>query len=116
METPDNTAMALAQLAAETCGVRLRVSIASDESEPEFINRLPQLAREAEFLRTLTPPSDAVLSAACEAGLKWLNAPLVCDGRFELPRWLREQSIAETRHRYGQPIPGPTDGNRSRPF
>jgi hypothetical protein len=45
----------------------------------------------AELLRTLTVPSEALLHAA-----------LLANGRMELPRRLRGQSLSETRHRYGQ--------------
>ncbi len=30
------------------------------------------------------------------------RAPRCGEGRIELTRWLREQSVSETRHRYGQ--------------
>ncbi|MBL9114371.1 MAG: bifunctional proline dehydrogenase/L-glutamate gamma-semialdehyde dehydrogenase [Verrucomicrobiaceae bacterium] len=89
----------LAKLASEVCGVPLHIS---SEPEAEFIARLPELAKNAEFLRTFKTPSDAILRAAHEAGLNWINAPMLKNGRIELTRWLREQSVTETRHRYGQ--------------
>jgi RHH-type proline utilization regulon transcriptional repressor/proline dehydrogenase/delta 1-pyrroline-5-carboxylate dehydrogenase len=98
----DATAVGRGQLAGKTCGVPLAISIGSEESEGDFIRRLPALAERAEFLRTQVPPSDEILRAAHAAGLNWINAPILADGRMELPRWLREQSISETRHRYGQ--------------
>ena len=67
-----------------------------------FIAQLPELAKNAEFLRTITPPSDAVLTAAYEAGLNWIDGPILANARIELTRWHREQSVSETRHRYGQ--------------
>ena len=94
----------LARLAAGTCGVPLEISIATDESDEVFASRLPDLARRAEFLRTFTTPSDEVLRAAHAAGLNWIDAPLSANGRLELTRWLREQSVSETRHRYGNRI------------
>jgi RHH-type proline utilization regulon transcriptional repressor/proline dehydrogenase/delta 1-pyrroline-5-carboxylate dehydrogenase len=105
LEKPDAASIQRANLAATTCNVRLFTSIATEESDRDFIHRLPSLAPEAEFLRTVTTPSDAILLAAYEAGLNWINAPLLTSGRLELPRWLREQSISETRHRYGQLLP-----------
>ncbi|HTH48481.1 MAG TPA: bifunctional proline dehydrogenase/L-glutamate gamma-semialdehyde dehydrogenase [Candidatus Limnocylindria bacterium] len=102
LEKNDETTIRLARLAAETCGVRLHLSLATEETDAQLAARLPALAREAEFLRTLHPPSAALLTAAYEAGLNWIDAPLVAHGRTELTRWLREQSISETRHRYGQ--------------
>ena len=91
-----------ARLAAEITGVPLTISLREEESDLAFITRLPSLAKEAEFLRTVTTPDDEVLRAAHAAGLNWINAPLLANGRIELTRWLREQSISETRHRYGQ--------------
>ena len=105
LEKMDATAVERANLAARVCGVPLVTSIGTDESEQEFIRKLPALVRHAEFLRTVIPPSDAILRAAHEAGLNWINAPILSHGRLELPRWLREQSISETRHRYGLPLP-----------
>ncbi len=101
LEAGDAPIRARAESAAETCGVMLHVSVASEESEAQLCARLPELARDAEFLRTLRPPGDALLAAAYEAGLNWIDAPLLANGRIELTRWTREQSVSETRHRYG---------------
>ena len=97
-------AESLARLAAATCGVPLEISSATIENDKVFASRLPDLARRAEFLRTFATPSDEVLRAAHAADLNWIDAPLSTDGRLELTRWLREQSVSETRHRYGNPI------------
>jgi RHH-type proline utilization regulon transcriptional repressor/proline dehydrogenase/delta 1-pyrroline-5-carboxylate dehydrogenase len=55
-------------------------------------------------------PSDVVLRAVHAAGLNWIQAPLSADGAVELPRWLREQAVSETRHRYGNVIAAPSAG------
>lgn len=102
LEREDATVLELARLAAMTSGVPLHVSLASQESEGQFIARLPVLADKSEFLRTVEPPSDAILVAAHAAGLNWIDAPLVADGRTELVRWVREQSLSQTLHRYGR--------------
>jgi RHH-type proline utilization regulon transcriptional repressor/proline dehydrogenase/delta 1-pyrroline-5-carboxylate dehydrogenase len=101
LEEGDERIVALAQKAAQTCGTRLHLSLGGRESEESLAARLPALAAEAEFLRTVKPPSDALLRAAYAAGLNWIDAPLLSDGRYELTRWLREKSLSETRHRYG---------------
>jgi RHH-type proline utilization regulon transcriptional repressor/proline dehydrogenase/delta 1-pyrroline-5-carboxylate dehydrogenase len=101
LEDSDTRSLELARKAAQICGTRLSVSLSGQESEQSLAARLPALAAEAEFLRTVRPPSDALLRAAYAAGLNWIDAPLLADGRHELTRWLREQSISETRHRYG---------------
>lgn len=98
---PDGAAESIARLAAETCGVPLEISRASEEGDRAFAARLPQLAARAEFVRTTSTPSDEVLRAVHAAGLNWINAPVSAVGRVELARWLREQAVSETRHRYG---------------
>lgn len=102
LDGEDATVLELARLAAATSGVKLHVSLASQESELQFLDGLPGLAASCEFLRTVRPPSDAVLAAAHAAGLNWIDAPFVADGRTELVRWVREQSVSQTLHRYGQ--------------
>jgi RHH-type proline utilization regulon transcriptional repressor/proline dehydrogenase/delta 1-pyrroline-5-carboxylate dehydrogenase len=101
LAAPDPEIESAARIAAEICGVPLTISVAAQESDSDFIARLPQLAQRAEFLRTTGLPSDAVLRAAHALGLNWIHAPLSAHGRIELTRWLREQSVSETRHRYG---------------
>ena len=101
LRQPDAGALALARLAAETCGVRLEISLGTEESEAGLVSRLSLLNAEGGFLRTVEPPGDELLAAARAAGLNWIDAPLLPIGRLELPRWLREQAISETLHRYG---------------
>jgi RHH-type proline utilization regulon transcriptional repressor/proline dehydrogenase/delta 1-pyrroline-5-carboxylate dehydrogenase len=101
LETEDSAIIARAEQAAATCGVRLVVSIATEETEAELAARLPRLVSRVEFLRTVTAPGDGLLTAAVNAGINWINTPILASGRYELPRWLREQSVSQTRHRYG---------------
>lgn len=105
LERPDAAVEQAAAAAAEICGVPLTVSLATAEDDTAFAARLSRGELKGEFLRTITPPSDAVLRAALDAGLNWIDAPLSACGRLELTRWLREQSVSETRHRYGNPLP-----------
>lgn len=100
-----------AKLAAKITGVPLSLSLREEESEVKFMERLPALAKSAEFIRTITPPSDEVLKTVHDLGLNWIDAPLIGNGRIELTRWLREQSVSETRHRYGQ-LPDATTAHR----
>jgi RHH-type proline utilization regulon transcriptional repressor/proline dehydrogenase/delta 1-pyrroline-5-carboxylate dehydrogenase len=101
LDRKDDDALALAHLAAEICHVPFEASVATDESVDELAARLPILAARAEFFRTIDTPPDALLRAAHAAGLHWINAPFVSEGRLELRHWLREQIVSETRHRYG---------------
>lgn len=102
LDVEDKELIERAKLAAEVTKATLVISLASQESDAVFITRLPRLAMDAEFLRTVTVPSDAILSAAYALGLNWIQSPLLASGRMELCHWVREQSISETRHRYGQ--------------
>ncbi|MGC4031149.1 MAG: bifunctional proline dehydrogenase/L-glutamate gamma-semialdehyde dehydrogenase [Tepidisphaeraceae bacterium] len=99
--SPNASAMMVAEKAANITGTRLHVSCADTETEAALIARLPELAKSASMLRTVDLPSDALLRAAYRAGFNWLQAPLSTDGREELPRWLHEQAVSTTRHRYG---------------
>ena len=104
-------AEALAGYAAELVGVPLIISHATDESDEEFALHLPQIAKQidCEFFRTidsLNPPCDEILRAVHRANLNWIDAPFSNNGRIELTRWTREQSVTETQHRYGNVLRG----------
>jgi RHH-type proline utilization regulon transcriptional repressor/proline dehydrogenase/delta 1-pyrroline-5-carboxylate dehydrogenase len=99
LEDEDAAMVERAISAATICGVPLHVSSAKTESEAELSARLANL--NAEFLRTIGQPGDGLLSAAYAAGMNWINAPILSCGRHELPRWLREQAVSQTKHRYG---------------
>ena len=103
IRVPENDvhSISLAKLASEITGVRLLLSSPSTETDEQLVNRLPLLAAEYEFFRSVSPPSDSLLSAVHSVGLNWVDASIVRDGRTELPRWVREQSITTTKHRYG---------------
>jgi RHH-type proline utilization regulon transcriptional repressor/proline dehydrogenase/delta 1-pyrroline-5-carboxylate dehydrogenase len=98
----DQQSISRATIAARITNVPLSISIREEEDDAMFIARLAELTRSAEFFRTIDVPNDKVLRAVNEVGLNWINAPLLAAGRIELTRWLREQSVSETRHRYGQ--------------
>ncbi len=101
LPTEDKQTIERAQLASKITGTPLTISLATQEPDDQFIARLKDLSNKAEFLRTTSSPSPKLLQAANEAGLNWINAPLLATGRIELTRWLREQSVSETLHRYG---------------
>lgn len=98
----DHRTEELAKLASEVSGSSLWISRASEESDEEFARRIEESGSSVEFLRTIDgPPGKIVLEAAYKANLNWIDAPMSVVGRLELPRWTREQSVTETRHRYG---------------
>jgi RHH-type transcriptional regulator, proline utilization regulon repressor / proline dehydrogenase / delta 1-pyrroline-5-carboxylate dehydrogenase len=98
----DSLAIERAQFASKVTGTLLTISTIESETDEQFIERLPAIAKQAEFLRTVVTPSDAILRATYQVGLNWIDAPVVAAGRVELTRWLREQSVTRTKHRYGQ--------------
>lgn len=102
LDSADETTLHRAKLAARITGAPLTLSLREEEPDAAFIARLPALAKNAEFLRTTSTPRREVLAAAHHHGLNWISAPLLASGRIELTRWLREQAVAQTRHRYGQ--------------
>jgi RHH-type proline utilization regulon transcriptional repressor/proline dehydrogenase/delta 1-pyrroline-5-carboxylate dehydrogenase len=101
LEKDDPATIARAKSAADICGVRLMISLGTEESESQLAARLPRLVSRIEFLRTVQSPGKTLLTAAYDAGINWINAPVLASGRYELPRWLREQSVSQTQHRYG---------------
>ncbi len=101
LDRADTEALTLSVQAARICNVPLILSFTDEETDEQLAARLPALAATAEVLRTLRTPTDALLTAAYDAGLNWICAPVLRSGRYELPRWLREQSVSETLHRYG---------------
>jgi RHH-type proline utilization regulon transcriptional repressor/proline dehydrogenase/delta 1-pyrroline-5-carboxylate dehydrogenase len=52
-------------------------------------------------LRLLGETSPAVLAAAAKAGYSVLDEPICSCGRIELVRWLQEQVVTRSLHRYG---------------
>ena len=105
----DATTETIANLAAEFCGTHLEISRANEECDSAFAARIAELANQAEFVRTIVPPSDEILRAIHANNLNWIHAPLSMIGRVELTRWLREQAVSETRHRYGNTIADPNN-------
>ena len=78
------------------------------ESSEALAARLPALAEHFGLVRA--PGAESSLkSAAIAAGLRWADGPVLTNARLEWPAWLREQSISETRHRYGNLLPKPSE-------
>jgi RHH-type proline utilization regulon transcriptional repressor/proline dehydrogenase/delta 1-pyrroline-5-carboxylate dehydrogenase len=112
-------ALRQALLAAFTCGVALTVSLSrgdpwpwlvddasvpvSVESDADLIRRL-RSSHGVERLRALEPISLAVRSAAHEAGVTIIDAPVLATGRLELRWYMREQTISRVTHRHGNVI------------
>jgi RHH-type proline utilization regulon transcriptional repressor/proline dehydrogenase/delta 1-pyrroline-5-carboxylate dehydrogenase len=100
--------VSVARAAADCCGVTLTVSDASSESD-QVLERFI-VGAGVERVRSLTTSSDdlRLWLIAHDVGL---DESVVSDhGRIELPRWLKEQAISETTHRYGRITTSVLDG------
>jgi hypothetical protein len=60
--------------------------------------------RDPARLRVLGTVSPSVYMAAAEAGVSVLDEPICSCGRIELVRWVREQVLTRSLHRYGNVV------------
>ncbi|MET0149664.1 MAG: bifunctional proline dehydrogenase/L-glutamate gamma-semialdehyde dehydrogenase [Acidimicrobiales bacterium] len=97
--------LAIARMAAETCGVAMSISSSVDEPDAVLAERLADAG--VTKLRLLTQAADELWASAHRAGIVVDDSPVVDHGRIELLRWVREQAVSRTRHRYGNLIPDP---------
>jgi RHH-type transcriptional regulator, proline utilization regulon repressor / proline dehydrogenase / delta 1-pyrroline-5-carboxylate dehydrogenase len=96
----------LAGVPVEVSAMRSRTGVdAVIEDDATLAERLPRVG--AERMRCLGRPARSVLAAAHEAGIAVDVQPVVRHGRIELFRWVREQAVSLTAHRYGTPLPRP---------
>lgn len=111
----DDTQLEKAWVASALTGTPLRLSLATRrphlertgvqvvvESEAAFAAGLAALA--GQRLRLLGPAAAEVYAAAAAAGLGVLDEPICSCGRIELVRWLREQVVTRSLHRYGDVV------------
>lgn len=101
MPTRCATTERLMRLASELTGTPVEFSFGDSEPDAELANRIEKLTRPFTFFRTLSPPRESLMRAVHASGMNWIDGPLAATGRVELTRWLREQSVTETWHRYG---------------
>jgi len=76
----------------ELAGVDVVVERFSD-----LVARMPRWSR----IRFLGTPSDSELAAAHDAEIDVESAPVAASGRLEMLRYLQEQSVSRTMHRFG---------------
>ena len=69
------------------------------ESESAFIERLRK--KVMPRVRLLAPPSSFVQISLAKMGASLLMAPVMANGRIELPQYLREVALSISYHRYG---------------
>lgn len=107
-------------LAGKTLGVSLDFSVSKDhawlakvanvkvESEAALCNRMMSLTESYQGVRA-PEASDCLCRAANDAAIQLIDWKVIGNGRVELLHYMREQSISETTHRYGNIIPKPEE-------
>jgi RHH-type proline utilization regulon transcriptional repressor/proline dehydrogenase/delta 1-pyrroline-5-carboxylate dehydrogenase len=101
-----------ASAAAELCGTPVRFSSnrtragfgASIEVENDATFAEALRANSQWRLRLLGTTEPEVVEQGARLGMTVLDEPMCSDGRLELVRWLREQAISRSLHRYGNVV------------
>ncbi len=112
-----NTELALAKLVGKMLDVRIDFSLATEragfagatiETEVALCNRMKAAQ---EFYGSVRAPgaSEDLCRAANDAAIQLIDWNVISNGRIELLHYVREQSISETTHRYGNIIPTPEE-------
>ncbi len=70
-----------------------------EEDEEAFLERVK--AGRIQRIRLIEPASQAIKEAAAQAGVHFIDAPVLVNGRLELLHYLREMSLSIDYHRYG---------------
>ena len=91
--------------AAELTGVNVVWSDTATQSEEALIATLQTQPGETR-IRLLVDGSPELLRAAHQAGIAVDRSPVTNEGMIELGRWLKEQAVSQTMHRYGRLISG----------
>jgi RHH-type proline utilization regulon transcriptional repressor/proline dehydrogenase/delta 1-pyrroline-5-carboxylate dehydrogenase len=99
----DNDDVTLLKAASQVTGTPIEFSTPDTESDSALAARLSCLAGDVR-LRVLTPTNDAVLRAAHTAGVTIDDSPITRVGRLDVLRFVKEQAISQTMHRYGRLI------------
>lgn len=106
-------------LGAAAAGTEVEVSLPSARGFLSTAGITPVIEDDAAFAvrllaskgpwRGLRAPaaSPAIKAAATEAGVRLVDQPALWNGRLEMLWLLREQSVSETLHRYGNILPTP---------
>jgi RHH-type proline utilization regulon transcriptional repressor/proline dehydrogenase/delta 1-pyrroline-5-carboxylate dehydrogenase len=106
-------------LGAAATGTKIEVSLDQPRGFLAGIGVTPVIEDDAAFAKRLLAhkfpwqglrapgASPSLKAAAIEAGLRLVDAPVTANGRIELLWLLREQSVSETLHRYGNVLPTP---------
>jgi len=107
VDDPNAPAVAVATAAAARSAATLEIIDCGDRAA--LIARLGDSSRPVSKVRVLCPIDDGLRRVVLDAGIALDETPVVPHGRLELLRWVREQSVSVTNHRYGNvgaaPVP-----------
>ena len=87
---------------ADFTGTKIEVSSGDHEPVANFVNRISDKDK-VRWLTSETPPILELLAK----GISVDQRPIAQRGDIEMPRWLLEQSVSITNHRYGNIGAGP---------
>jgi RHH-type proline utilization regulon transcriptional repressor/proline dehydrogenase/delta 1-pyrroline-5-carboxylate dehydrogenase len=118
-ESTGDAELARILLSAVVTGTELEISTSQVRGFLAIAGISPIIEDDATFARRLlagkgpwcglrapgAPP--AIKAAATEAGARLVDHPVLWNGRLEMLWLLREQSVSETLHRYGNILPTP---------
>jgi RHH-type transcriptional regulator, proline utilization regulon repressor / proline dehydrogenase / delta 1-pyrroline-5-carboxylate dehydrogenase len=103
VSTIDCPEVDLLKRAATLTGASVEFSTLETETDAQLAARISCLKGEVR-LRLLTSVNDDVLTAAHSTGVTIDDSPVTGIGRIDLLRFLKEQAISRTLHRYGRLI------------
>ena len=105
-------------LAGKVLGVDIHLSLASEragfssnvtiETETALCLRMVEVRKQFGSLRAPNA-SEMLRRAANDAPIQMIDWSVLSNGRIELLHYMREQSVSETTHRYGNIIPKPEE-------
>ena len=99
----DDRSLAVIRTVSQVTGVPVTVSVVEDETDEALAARLPAIASAgAVRLRLPVEASGDVHRAALAAGVAVDRSPVVEVPEVELTRWVLEQAVSRTMHRYGR--------------
>lgn len=122
-ETMSDADLAIVLMAARQTGARLRLSLAGErswllptllppdaemrqETRDQFTARFGEWAERDALVRD--PAADGKTRRRAQAvSLRLIERPVLANARIELLAYLREQSVSETTHRYGNIVARP---------
>ena len=103
VSTMDCPEVELLKRAAALTGASVEFSTPATETGAQLAARISCLNGEIR-LRVVTSVDDDVLAAAHSTGVTIDDSPVAGIGRIDLLRFLREQAISRSMHRYGRLI------------